>query len=68
VIVLGSDYEYAVVSEPRRRYLWILARTPTLEREVMDPILERLKEKGFDLRTLQRSAHRDPAQNGGDQQ
>jgi apolipoprotein D and lipocalin family protein len=29
IIDLGSEYEYAVVSEPKRKYLWILSRTPT---------------------------------------
>jgi len=30
VIQLADDYRYAVVSEPRRRFLWVLSRTPTL--------------------------------------
>lgn len=31
VIALADDYRYAVVGEPTREYLWVLARTPTLE-------------------------------------
>jgi lipocalin len=30
IIDLDKDYTYAVVSEPTRKYLWILSRTPTM--------------------------------------
>ena len=30
VIALADDYRYAVIGEPSREYLWVLARTPTL--------------------------------------
>ena len=30
VIDLAPDYSYAVVGEPKRRYLWILSRTPRM--------------------------------------
>ncbi len=30
VIVLDSDYQYAVVGHPNRDYLWILSRTPQM--------------------------------------
>jgi len=53
IIDLGKDYEYAVVSEPRKKYLWILSRTRQMEKELFDDIGYRLKEKGFDLKRLQ---------------
>ena len=31
IIGLADDYSWAVVGSPDRDYLWILARTPTLE-------------------------------------
>jgi apolipoprotein D and lipocalin family protein len=52
IIDLGEDYEYAVVSEPRRKYLWILSRTPELPQETYDAILERLRAQGFDTDAL----------------
>jgi apolipoprotein D and lipocalin family protein len=52
VIDLGSRYEFAVVSEPRREYLWILSRTPTLDPEVYRGVLDRLKKQHFDLSSL----------------
>jgi apolipoprotein D and lipocalin family protein len=47
IIDLGENYEYAVVSEPSREYLWILAREPRLSRATFDGILSRLKAQGF---------------------
>lgn len=43
IIELGDNYEYAVVSEPKRSTLWILSRSPNMSRETLDPLLDRLK-------------------------
>lgn len=48
VIDLGEDYEYAVVGHPLLEYGWILSRTPELEQEVLDGIVERLEAQGYD--------------------
>jgi len=53
IIDLASDYSYAVVSNPNKKYLWILSRTPKMESAVYRQILIRLQEKGFDLSRLQ---------------
>jgi apolipoprotein D and lipocalin family protein len=42
-----------VVGEPRRKYLWILSRTSTLDKETLDEILSRLPEKGYSSDRLQ---------------
>jgi len=43
------------ISEPGRDYLWILARTPTVEAAAYDALLARLAARGFDLKRLERS-------------
>jgi apolipoprotein D and lipocalin family protein len=48
VIDLAPDYSWAVIGEPRRRYLWILARAPQLPAETYRAILGRLPDKGYD--------------------
>jgi len=48
IIDLGAEYEYAVVGDPDRDYLWILARQPRLDEEVVAGILERVKAQGYD--------------------
>jgi len=48
-----KDYSYAVVSEPKRRYLWILTRKPNLEKATYDQIIAKLRANGFDLKRLE---------------
>jgi apolipoprotein D and lipocalin family protein len=49
IIQLGDtdDYGYAVVSDPGRRNLWILSRTPKMERATLERVCMRLVEQGF---------------------
>jgi apolipoprotein D and lipocalin family protein len=54
IIDLGKDYEYAVVSEPTRKFLWILCRKPVMDETVYNGIIDRLKKQGFDLTKLQK--------------
>ena len=49
IIDLANDYSYAVVSNPNKKYLWILSRTPQMDFEVYQKIIKRLEEKGFDI-------------------
>lgn len=57
IIDLADDYSYAVVSNPNKRYLWILCRTSTMDNAVYQQIVERLESKGFDLSKLQKTQH-----------
>jgi apolipoprotein D and lipocalin family protein len=49
VIQLADDGRYAVVSEPQRNYLWVLARTPQLSAADESAIRSWLVQQGFDL-------------------
>lgn len=53
VIRLGKDYEYAVVSQPDRKYLWILSRTPQMEATFYDELVKDLKADGFNTQLLE---------------
>lgn len=55
IIDLGERYDYAVVSEPSRKYLWILSRTPALSDSTYEAILRRLRTNGFDPSRLMRT-------------
>ncbi len=55
IIEIGKDYEYAVISEGSRRYLWILSRTPKMDATIFDGVIERLIEKGFDITILEKN-------------
>lgn len=55
VIDLDDGYQLVAVSEPKREFLWILSRTPTVSLEAYGALLTRLKAQGFDLAPLERS-------------
>ncbi|MGL1831973.1 lipocalin family protein [Rhodocyclaceae bacterium SMB388] len=53
LIDLDPDYQLAAVSEPGRKYLWILSRTPQVAPSAYQALLERLARMGFDLDRLE---------------
>ena len=53
IIELGENYEYAVVSDPKRVTLWILNRTPQMQDADYDAIIASLIDKGFDTTKLE---------------
>ena len=55
VIDLGKDYDYAVVSAPSMKYLWILSRTPQIDETRYLEIVSGLKARGFDVAKLIRT-------------
>lgn len=52
VIDLDSGYRLAAVSEPKREYLWILARTPKVDKASYDALVARLAAQGLDVSKL----------------
>lgn len=52
ILELGDDYEYAVIGEPSRSFLWILSRNPVLDGDVYESIMSRLPDKGYDPNRL----------------
>ena len=55
IIDLDKDYQYAVVSEPARQYLWILSRSPNLDNQTLEQLKNKIREKGFDLSYLKKT-------------
>lgn len=53
VIDLDPQYQLAVVSDPRREYLWVLSRTPQLDPKVYEEVLSRLQQQQFDIQKLE---------------
>ncbi len=48
VLALDEDYQWAVVGEPGRKYLWILSRKPDLGEKKLNELVERLPGWGYD--------------------
>ena len=47
-----AGYQYAFVSGPNNSYLWLLARTPRLDQEIIDRFVSLSKEAGFETSDL----------------
>lgn len=52
VIALDDDYKWAVVGQPGRKYLWILSRSPSLDKETFENLKAKAESMGYDLSTL----------------
>ncbi len=52
IIDLDPGYSYAVIGEPNREYLWILARTKTIDDVTRTGILDRIKQQGYDTKDI----------------
>lgn len=57
VIQIAPDYRYAVVGEPKREFLWVLARDTRLSNEDWSSIETRLREQDYDPNLLVREKH-----------
>ena len=57
VIDLDADYQLVAVSEPKREFLWILSRTPTVNAKAYDELLARLRAQSLDTSKLERTRH-----------
>lgn len=58
VIGLAPDYSWAVVADPGRKYLWILARTPRLEGASLAAAHAAARANGFDVARLVQTSQR----------
>lgn len=56
ILDLGPNYEYAVVGEPGRDYLWILSRTPQIDEALYQQLLAKMQARGFDTTRMIRTA------------
>ena len=53
IIDLDAQYQVAAVSDSKREYLWVLSRTPQLDKKTYDELLLRLRSQQFDTRKLE---------------
>jgi lipocalin len=50
IIDLDRDqYQYALIGEPSRKYLWILCRTNRMDEVLYNRLINKAKEDGFDI-------------------
>ncbi|HUX89976.1 MAG TPA: lipocalin family protein [Gallionellaceae bacterium] len=47
-----ENYQYSLVSGPNKSYLWILSRTPQMNQEIQNRLVEKAAALGFDTGKL----------------
>jgi apolipoprotein D and lipocalin family protein len=47
VLELGPQYDWVLVGEPGLRYLWVLARQPSMPKDTLEGLLARARQMGF---------------------
>jgi len=52
IVELDDDYSHVIVGSPNRKYLWILARTPTLDDQTYQGLLDKASSMQFDVNQL----------------
>lgn len=57
IIDLAPDYSHAVVGDPGRAYLWVLARSPQMSEEAYRAAVRRAEAQGFDVSRLIKTPH-----------
>lgn len=58
IIDLAPDYSVAAVGDPKREWLWILARKPAMDDAAYQALLDRLTGQGFDTAQLRKTSHK----------
>jgi len=48
IIDLDKDYSYTVIGVPNRKYVWIMSREPSINSDIFDNIINKLKKVGYD--------------------
>ena len=55
IIDLDENYQWVVVGEPSRKYLWVLSRTPAMDEGLYRQITKTLPQKGYDPKRLRKT-------------
>lgn len=55
ILELDREYRFALVGEPSRKYLWILARQPVMDPAAYDALVAGARRLGFDTSRLVRT-------------
>ena len=52
VLELDKEYQWALIGSSSAKYLWILSRTPKLDDNVKNMILQKAEKRGYDVSQL----------------
>ena len=49
IIALDEEYQYALVGDPSRKFLWVLSKTKQLDSDIYNQLLDIAENSGFDV-------------------
>ncbi len=52
IFELGENYNYAFISGYNNKYLWLLSRTPQVDKALKQRFVDEARKKGFDVSSL----------------
>lgn len=52
VLDLDENYQWVIVGSSSDKYLWILSRTPQLDQDLYNELLDKIKLRGYDISQL----------------
>jgi apolipoprotein D and lipocalin family protein len=55
VMKLDKEYQWALVGQPSRKFLWVLSRTPELSEEIYKELLDHATNEGYDVSRLEKT-------------
>ncbi|KAG9456277.1 hypothetical protein H6P81_000785 [Aristolochia fimbriata] len=60
VLFIDEDYQYALIGQPSRKYLWVLCRQTHLDEEIYNQLVKRAADEGYDVKKLHKTPQADP--------
>lgn len=52
IMMLTTDYKYALIGSKSDKYLWILSRTPQIPNEILQELLKEAQNRGYNIDNL----------------
>ena len=52
VMELDTNYQWAIIGSSTDKYLWILSRTPQIKEELYNDLLNKIKQRSYDISKL----------------
>lgn len=68
ILELAPDYSYTIVGVPNRKYVWIMARKPSMDDATYAKMIEKLVSLGYDTSKVQKVLQSWPEQSSSVQQ
>lgn len=65
ILELDPNYRWAAVGTPSRDYLWILSRTPQLDKSTLERLRAKLATQGYDISRLEQTTQSGETGNPG---